>query len=105
MPAVPDLSCRLYRWLLVLYPLKLRSRFGEDMADVFEQQIWDEWNAGKFSGVARVWSCAAEELFRIALPVRLSQGMIRVPVLSLLSSLALFLLFFWAVAPPVHCAK
>jgi hypothetical protein len=105
MPEILLLSCRLYRWLLVLYPPALRSRFGEDMADAFEQQIWDEWKAGKFSGIARVWSCAAEELIRIALPSRLGQGTIRVPVLSLLSSLALFLLFFWAVAPPVHCAK
>src|SRR5579864_3959238 len=104
MPTLLDLSCRLYVWLLVLYPSALRGRFGEDMADVFEQQIWDAWKADNFFGIARVWSCAAEELIRIALPGRLSQGTIRVPVLSLLSSLALFLLFFWAVAPPVQCA-
>ena len=105
MATLVDLSCRLYGWLLVLYPPALRGRFGEDMADVFEQQIRDAWKASRFSGVARVWSCAAEELIRIALPGRLSQGAIRVPVLSLIGSLALFLLFFWAVAPPVHCAK
>jgi hypothetical protein len=48
MSAVLRMSYRLYGWLLVLHPLALRSRYGQEMTDVFEQQIWEAWQLDSF---------------------------------------------------------
>jgi hypothetical protein len=99
------LSCRLYGWLLVLYPSALRSRYGQEMTDVFEQQIWEAWQLDSFPGLARVWSCAAEELILVALPARLNPGLLPICAVSLLSTIAVFYLVLWGVTPPIHCVK
>ena len=102
MPVLLRLSCRLYGWMLALYPLALRIRFGNEMADVFRQQIRDAWQLDRFPGVARVWSCAAEELILVALPARLNPGMLRIGAISLISTLAVFYFVLWGVTPPIH---
>lgn len=102
MPAILYISCRLYGWMLVLYPPALRSRFGQDMADVFEQQISEAWQRGQFRGVAAVWSCALEELVLVALPAWLNPGILRTCAISLLSTMAVFYFVLWGVTPPIH---
>jgi len=102
MPAILCISVRLYRWMLVLYPFALRSQFSNEMADVFEQQIRDAWQLNRFSGVARVWSCAAEEIILVALPARLNPATLRICAISLLSTLAVFYFVLWGVTPPIH---
>jgi hypothetical protein len=102
MPVLLRMSCRLYAWMLALYPLALRTRFGNEMADVFEQQIRDAWQCHRFTGVARVWSSAAEELILVALPARLNPGMLRFGAISLLSTMAVFYFVLWGVTPPLH---
>jgi hypothetical protein len=72
------------------------------MADVFKQQIWDAWQCQRFTGVARVWSSAAEELILVALPARLNPGMLRIGAISLLSTMAVFYFVLWGVTPPIH---
>lgn len=105
MSAVLRISGRLYGWLLLLYPIALRSRFGQEMTDVFEQQICEAWQLNRFAGLARVWSCAAEELILVALPARLNPGLLRICAVSLLSTIAVFYLVLWGVTPPIHCVK
>lgn len=95
-------SRRLYVWLLVLYPARLRSSFGAEMADVFAEQLSGAWKLERFSGLARVWSSAAEELVLVALPAQLSFGMLRTCALSLLSTAAVFYLILWGVTPPIY---
>jgi hypothetical protein len=95
-------SCRLYRWMLLLYPLTLRNRFGPEMSDVFAQQLRDAWQLEGLSGVVQVWSCAAEELILVALPARFNPGLLRIGAISLLSTLAVFYFVLWGVTPPIH---
>jgi hypothetical protein len=102
MPAVLLASCRLYRWMLLLYPFALRGRFGPDMSDVFAQQLHDAWRSDGFSGAAQVWSCAAEELILVALPARLNPGILRIGAISVLSTFAVFYFVLWGVTPPIH---
>jgi hypothetical protein len=102
MTTILNLSCRLYGWLLVLYPSRLRSRFGEEMTDVFEQQILEAWRIDRFSGVARVWSSAAEELLLVALPARFNPALLRICAISLLSTVAVFYFVLWGVTPLIH---
>jgi hypothetical protein len=102
MPAALRATCRLYGWMLLLYPLTLRSRFGPEMSDVFAQQLRDAWQLHGFSGLAKVWSCAAEELILVALPARFNPGILRIGAISLLSTLAVFYFVLWGVTPPIH---
>ena len=102
MIAVLRVSCRLFEWMLVLYPPALRSQFGREMVDVFKQQISDAWQLGGFPGVARVWSCAAEELLLVALPARFNLSTLRICTVSLLTTLAVFYFVLWGVTPPIH---
>lgn len=102
MPAILYLSCRLYRWMLALYPPALRSRFGNEMADVFSQQISEAWQFHRFPGFARVWSCALEEFVLVALPARLNPALLRIGAISLLSTIAVFYFVLWGVTPPIH---
>jgi hypothetical protein len=102
MTAILRLSCRLYGWSLYLYPFALRSRFGKEMADVFEQQIQEAWQLNRFPGVARVWSCAAEEFILVALPARFNPPLLRICAISLLSTIAVFYFVLWGVTPPIH---
>jgi hypothetical protein len=103
---VLHLSCRLYRLLLMSYPSALRARFGQEMAGVFEEQIEEAWQRGKFRGVAGVWSCALEELVLVALPAWLpswlNPGLLRIGAISLLSTIAVFYFVLWGVTPPIH---
>jgi hypothetical protein len=102
MKVILRLSCRLYGCLLVLYPAPLRGRFGNEMADVFEQQIQEAWQIHRFPGVARVWSSAAEELILVALPARFNPALLRICAISLLSTMAVFYFVLWGVTPPIH---
>ncbi len=100
MSELLGVSCRIYGRLLLLYPVRLRADFGEEMAGVFEQQLRDALESDGLAGLIRVWWCAIEELARIAAPSHVSLSMIQVPVLSVLWSAGLFWLLFSAVAPP-----
>lgn len=46
---------RLYRRLLRLYPAAFRGRFGDEMAQLFGDQLRDARAAGAPAGVARMW--------------------------------------------------
>ena len=102
MTAVLRMSCRLFGWILLLYPPTIRSQFGQEMGGVFEKQISEAWQLNRFPGIARVWSCAAEELILVALPARLNPATLRIGAVSLLSTLAVFYLVLWGVTPPIH---
>lgn len=46
------LLCRLFRWLICLYPRKFRADFGEELVDVFEQAIHDAARRGTYPALA-----------------------------------------------------
>lgn len=61
-----------YRVLLCLYPAELRSAYGSEMANVFEQVLRTEWQRRGARGVAATGCRAIGELFTVAtrLPLR-----------------------------------
>lgn len=98
-------SCRVYCFLQLFYPSTLRSRFGSEMADVFEQQIRGESEQHGLPGVARVWSCVASELIQNAAPRECHWERIGISVASLLTTLALFEGLLRATKLSTHCIK
>ena len=43
-------SCLLFRVLLLLYPSHLRYEFGQEMAEVFRQEIGDAYHEAGWRG-------------------------------------------------------
>jgi hypothetical protein len=80
-----------YRALLQLYPHDLRTVYGAEMADVFEQQLQAEWCARGPRGVLATGWCAAKELLTVALPGRVLSERMIAPCLSLMVTTVFFL--------------
>ena len=93
------LSSRAYAVLLVFYPNELRSRFADQMTDVFDQQLENAWEESGFPGLARIWLYAIAELVFVALPAQLAQPIVIVPTLSLISNSSIFLALLRAWSP------
>lgn len=93
-----DATTRLYSALLRLYPREFRLQFGEEMTQVFADQVAEARDEQGIAGVMRVCCEAVAELFTVALPSQLANVMVIVPVLSFLSALALFLAVFWGLS-------
>jgi len=73
-----------YRVLLWLYPADLRDAYGQDMANVFDQQLWTAWVNRGTRGVAVAGCRAINELFTIAIPRRLMSDRAIAAALSLI---------------------
>jgi hypothetical protein len=83
------MSSRIYAVFLAMYPPELRRDFGEEMADVFAEDLAEARRCGGAIAVIRVWLCAVSEFFRIALPTHAANPAIAVPLLSFALSMAL----------------
>jgi hypothetical protein len=89
------ISCLGYSALLFLYPASLRRHFGEEMVQVFGDEISEAYLDEGWGGVARTWARAAREVLLVALP-----GHLRIVGLSLVSGLGAgcaFLLYSWVI--------
>ena len=86
-------SAVIYRGILCLYPVDLRYRFGEEMAEVFtddlEDALIDAHRTHRLAPVARVWWHALSEILAIAIPGRLANEALVAPAVSLALHLAL----------------
>lgn len=93
MPGVIQYLSLCYRALLCLYPAELRSAYGADMANVFEQILRTEWQRRGTRGVAATGCRAIGELFTVAIPGRLmSEAMIAAGLSLVITSGVLALL-------------
>lgn len=92
-------SNRAYSFILLFYPHELRERFGDEMSDVFQQQLEEAWDESGIAGLLRVWLCVVRELLCVALPTQMGQPIIVVPTLSLLSNSVLFLALLRELSP------
>lgn len=95
MSFVLELSCWVYKRMLPLYADSLRYRYGEEMEQLFREQLMDACKEG-VSGIGKVWRSAAYDVVSIAGPAYLEP--IRLWALAtLLSASAIFLttLSFW----------
>ena len=89
MSFVLELSCWVYKRMLPLYADSLRYRYGEEMEQLFREQLMDACKEG-VSGIGKVWRSAAYDVVSIAGPAYLEP--IRLWTLAtLLSASAIFL--------------
>lgn len=72
MPERP-VALRLYRALLTLYPAAFRARFGDEMVQLFADQLRDARVAGSPTGVAGTWFRSLGDVVSSALSERLSE--------------------------------
>lgn len=88
---VLDISHNVYGSILIFYPKDLRADFGNDMIEVFDEQAWDAYSRGGFSGLLRVWFHATREIVTVAFPGRLAERAL--PIVAVTATLA-FMLWF-----------
>lgn len=105
LTTVARASCRVYGLLMPLYPAPLRSGFGPNMADVFEQQILEECKQAGLYGAARVWFDVLSELIQSPAGRALPWRTIAVSIASVLTTLALFETLLRATHLSAHCIK
>jgi hypothetical protein len=89
--AVLEICHKVYERSLVLYPRDLYRVFGDEMLEVFDEQVSDAYSQSGFRGLLRVCFGATRELVTIALPGRLAQRML--PVFAVSATLA-FMVWF-----------
>ena len=89
------LCCWGYSALLFLYPASLRRHFGEEMVQVFGDEIAGAYHEDGWFGVGRIWARAGGEILLVALPSHLR--MVGLSLVSALSAGGLFLLYFWVI--------
>ncbi len=82
------LAARLFACTLAFYPPHLRERFGDEMADVFEEQWAQAWEQAGALGAARVLACALDEVATVAIPARLAP--VAVPAIAAITALIWF---------------
>jgi hypothetical protein len=61
------MNCRVYATLLLLYPSTLRRQFGEEMIEVFADQMRDACQRDGWVGGIGVWCCVGGETLRTVL--------------------------------------
>ena len=98
-------SCRVYGFLLPLYPSTLQSEFGLDMAEAFEQQIEEQCKRDGFYGAARVWLDVFGELIHAPVQRAIRWQTIAVSIASILTTLALFETLLRATHLSAHCVR
>lgn len=64
MRAAMPLNSRIYSVILVLYPRALRREFGQEMVEVFSEQLGDARRIGGRFGELKLWCCVAGETVR-----------------------------------------
>jgi hypothetical protein len=64
MSAPTLLSGRVYSVILLFYPRTLRREFGQEMVEVFTEQLRDARRLDGWSGEMKLWGCVAGETLR-----------------------------------------
>jgi len=98
-------GCRLFSFVLPLYPASLRQQFGPDMEDVFGQQIRGEYAQKGLLGVLRVWIGVVSDVLLSSASVQIDWRAVVVRGVSLVGSFVLFALFFAASHLAARCIK
>ena len=88
------MSARVYALLLRLYPVEMRRRWGEEMAESFQLQLADDG--------LRAWFDAIVDLFRVALPLQATREGVVVPLFSVAGSCSLLYALIWTLGNSVR---
>jgi hypothetical protein len=89
------ISRRIYAATLLLYPVTLRRQFGDEMIEVFADQMRDAQQNDGWIGRARVWCCVGTETLCTVVSSHLQ--IVGISVAAGLSALGLMCSFFWAI--------
>jgi hypothetical protein len=89
------MNCRVYATLLLLYPSTLRRQFGEEMIEVFAEQLHDACKRDGWSGGVGVWWCVTGEALRTSMSSHLQ--IVGISLVSGLAAFSLMCTFFWAM--------
>lgn len=89
------MNCRVYAILLLLYPSTLRRQFGEEMIEVFAQQLHDACQRDGWAGGVGVWWCVVGEALRTSVSSHLQ--IVGISLVSGLAAFSLMCTFFWAM--------
>jgi hypothetical protein len=98
MPPSLRWNCRAYAAVLLLYPATLRRQFGQEMIEVFADQMRAAWQKDGWAGGVAVWSCVSREALVTALSSHLQ--VIGISFVSGVTALGLLCTLFWATFAP-----
>ncbi len=96
MPGKTALSSRIYSVILLLHPRTLRREFGEEMVEVFSQQLRDVRRIDGWPGELKLWGCVAGETVRTLAVAHVQ--IVGVSVASALIAFGLMSTFLWTVS-------
>jgi hypothetical protein len=88
-------NCRIYSALLLLYPSAFRREFGEEMLEVFSEQMRDACHQDGWLGGMAVWRCVSGEILHTVFSSHLQ--LVGISFVSGLTALGLMCGFFWAI--------
>ena len=87
------LSSRVYSAILLLYPRTLRREFGQEMVEVFSEQVCDARRLDGWLGEMKLWGCVAGETVRTLATAHMQ--IVGVSVASALIAFGLMSTFLW----------
>jgi hypothetical protein len=90
------LSGRVYSAILLLYPRTLRREFGQEMVEVFSEQLRDARQIDGWLGEMKLWGCVAGETVRTLATAHMQ--IVGVSVASALIAFGLMSTFLWSMA-------
>jgi len=93
MRAKTPLSSRVYSVILLLYPRSLRREFGQEMVEVFSEQLRDTRRLDGWLGEVKLWGCVASETVRTLATAHMQ--IVGVSVASALIAFGLMSTFLW----------
>ena len=116
MSLILELSCWVYKRMLPLYADNLRYRYGDEMEQLFREQLMDAGKEG-VSGIGRVWRAAVYDAVSLvgpaylepirlwSLATLLSASIIFLTTLSFCSSRNIGVVYGCALKPEAHAAQ
>jgi hypothetical protein len=96
MIATMPLSSRVYSVILMLYPRTLRREFGQEMVEVFSEQLRDARQIDGSLGELKLWCCVAGETVRTLATAHMQ--IVGVSVASALLAFGLISTFLWSMS-------
>ncbi len=87
---------RIYSAILLLYPRSLRREFGQEMVEVFSDQLRDARRLGGWLGEMKLWGCVAGETVKTLATAHMQ--IVGVSVASALIAFGLISTFLWSMS-------
>ena len=103
IPPAVSVSNWIFRRFATLYPPDLHRQFGDELADVFSQQVEAAWEEKSWRGIAVTWLSVLEDCAAVSLPYIAAR--LAVPLLTATASAIFYAIVLWAVDPNLPRCK